>query len=83
VLITTTTPLFFLWVQLVAVVLFLVSDAFRLLPDRLTFEVQTCKGLRLVSMVGLNVVVLRFAFFCQTISAFHIMLSSTVSAITL
>ncbi|KAJ3563347.1 hypothetical protein NP233_g9001 [Leucocoprinus birnbaumii] len=42
----TDAPLFFLWVQLViAVVMFLVSDLFRLLPDRLSFDLSTCKGL--------------------------------------
>ncbi|KAL4269457.1 Triose Phosphate/Phosphate Translocator [Pleurotus pulmonarius] len=51
----TTTPLFFLFCQLfIAVILFLASDALRLLPDRLTFDINTCKGL--VPMVSLNVV---------------------------
>lgn len=58
----TETPLFFLWTQLaIAALLFVISDALRLLPDRLTFDLKTCKGL--VPMVGLNVVGLRFGFF--------------------
>jgi GDP-fucose transporter C1 len=57
---TTTTPLFFLWAQLaIAALLFMASDALRLLPDRLTFNVETCRGL--IPMVGLNVVGLRYA----------------------
>ncbi|PPQ74351.1 hypothetical protein CVT24_000662 [Panaeolus cyanescens] len=57
---TTETPLFFLWTQLaIAAVLFVVSDALRLLPDRLTFDVKTCKGL--VPMVSLNVIGLSFS----------------------
>jgi len=57
---TTEAPLFFLWTQLmIAVVLFVVSDQFRILPDRLTFDLATCKGL--VAMVGLNVVGLSFS----------------------
>jgi len=56
----TTTPLFFLWMQLaIAVVLFMISDLLRLLPDRLTFDLKISKGL--VSMVGLNVVGLSFS----------------------
>ncbi|KAG6899191.1 hypothetical protein C0993_012490 [Termitomyces sp. T159_Od127] len=56
----TSAPLFFLWTQLViAVVLFGVSDALRLLPDRLTFDPKVCKGL--VSMVALNVIGLSFS----------------------
>ncbi|KAF8895900.1 hypothetical protein CPB84DRAFT_1682161 [Gymnopilus junonius] len=56
----TTTPLFFLWSQLaIAAILFLISDALRLLPDRLTFDLATCKGL--VPMVALNVVGLSFS----------------------
>jgi hypothetical protein len=55
---TTTTPLFFLWAQLaIAALLFIVSDALRLLPDRLTLDLATCKGL--IPMVGLNVFGLR------------------------
>jgi len=54
----TDAPLFFLWTQLmIAVVLFLVSDFLRLLPDRISFDLAVCKGL--VAMVGLNVVGLR------------------------
>lgn len=54
----TATPLFFLWAQLaIAAGLFMVSDALRLLPDRLTLDLETCKGL--VPMVGLNVFGLR------------------------
>ncbi|KAF8173677.1 hypothetical protein BJ912DRAFT_70283 [Pholiota molesta] len=57
---TTTTPLFFLWAQLaIAALLFMASDALRLLPDRLTFNVETCRGL--IPMVGLNVVGLSFS----------------------
>jgi len=57
---TTTTPLFFLWMQLaIAAILFMISDALRMLPDRLTFDIQTCKGL--VPMVGLNVIGLSFS----------------------
>ena len=55
-------PLFFLWTQLmIAVVLFLVSDFWRLLPDRISFDLAICKGL--VAMVGLNVVGLRSVLF--------------------
>ncbi|KAF8153028.1 hypothetical protein B0H34DRAFT_800288 [Crassisporium funariophilum] len=57
---TTTTPLFFLWTQLaIAVGLFMISDAMRVLPDRLTFDMQTCMGL--IPMVGLNVFGLSFS----------------------
>ncbi|KAF5384339.1 hypothetical protein D9615_003385 [Tricholomella constricta] len=57
---TTEAPLFFLWTQLmIAVMLFGTSDAMRLLPDRLTFNPQICKGL--IPMVGLNVVGLSFS----------------------
>ncbi|CAA7266227.1 unnamed protein product [Cyclocybe aegerita] len=57
---TTTTPLFFLWAQLaIAAGLFIISDAMRLLPDRLTFDLATCKGL--IPMVGLNVFGLSFS----------------------
>lgn len=57
---TTTAPLFFLWTQLlIAVALFGASDAMRLLPDRLTFNPQICKGL--IPMVALNVVGLSFS----------------------
>jgi len=56
----TTTPLFFLWAQLaIAAGLFMISDVLRLLPDRLTFDLATCKGL--IPMVGLNVVGLSFS----------------------
>ncbi|KNZ75386.1 GDP-fucose transporter 1 [Termitomyces sp. J132] len=56
----TSAPLFFLWTQLIiAVVLFVASDALRLLPDRLTFDPNVCKGL--VSMVALNVIGLSFS----------------------
>lgn len=56
----TDAPLFFLFTQLViAVVLFLISDAMRLLPDRLAFDINVCKGL--VPMVGLSVVGLSFS----------------------
>jgi len=52
--------LFFLWCQLaIAVGMFGISDALRLLPDRLTFDLATCKGL--VPMVGLNIVGLSFS----------------------
>ncbi|KAF9022227.1 hypothetical protein BDZ89DRAFT_1163366 [Hymenopellis radicata] len=57
---TTTTPLFFLQMQLmIAVILFVISDVMRFLPDRLTFDIKTCKGL--VPMVSLNVVGLSFS----------------------
>jgi len=60
VLISTDIPLFFLWVQLViAVVLFAASDVLHLLPDKLTFDLEICKGLG--AMVGLNVVGLSFS----------------------
>ncbi|KAG7095680.1 hypothetical protein E1B28_006395 [Marasmius oreades] len=53
-------PLFFLFTQmLIAVVLFLLSDAFKLLPDRLSFDLQICKSL--IPMIGLNVVGLSFS----------------------
>jgi GDP-fucose transporter C1 len=56
----TETPLFFLWAQLaIAALLFIVSDALRLLPDRLTLDLATCKGL--IPMVGLNVFGLSFS----------------------
>lgn len=79
----TETPLFFLWSQLaIAVALFMISDLLRMLPDRLTFDVKTCKGL--IPMVGLNVVGLRFALFLLYRSIYIIhALSHTVSAITL
>ncbi|KAL9709258.1 hypothetical protein Ac2012v2_007611 [Leucoagaricus gongylophorus] len=58
----TDAPLFFLWTQLmIAVVLFLVSDFLRLLPDRISFDLAVRKGL--VAMVGLNVVGLSFSNF--------------------
>ncbi|KAF9523791.1 hypothetical protein CPB83DRAFT_862291 [Crepidotus variabilis] len=57
---TTTTPLFFLWTQLfIAAVLFIVTDSLRLLPDRLSFNLATAKGL--IPMVSLNVVGLSFS----------------------
>jgi len=56
----TTTPLFFLGSQLlIAVVLFMISDALRLLPDRLTFNLEICKGL--APMVTLNIFGLGFS----------------------
>jgi len=56
----TEAPLFFLCTQLVlAVLLFVISDALKLLPDRLTLDINICKGL--VPMVGLNVVGLSFS----------------------
>ncbi|KAF9260759.1 hypothetical protein L218DRAFT_1002497 [Marasmius fiardii PR-910] len=56
----TEAPLFFLFTQLlIAAILFIVSDALKLLPDRLTFDLQTCKGL--IPMIGLNVVGLSFS----------------------
>ncbi|RDB17238.1 GDP-fucose transporter 1 [Hypsizygus marmoreus] len=57
---TTSAPLFFLWTQLmIAVLLFGISDATRVLPDRLTLDINICKGL--IPMVGLNVVGLSFS----------------------
>jgi len=51
---TTTVPIFFLWAQLViAVILFLLCDALRILPSRLGFDLKVCKGL--IPMVGFNV----------------------------
>ena len=79
----TETPLFFLWMQLaIAAVLFVISDVLRMLPDRLTFDLKTCKGL--VPMVGLNVIGLRFASFLlyRTIYSIHI-LSHSFSNYTL
>ncbi|KAJ7594383.1 hypothetical protein C8J56DRAFT_926637 [Mycena floridula] len=56
----TSTPLFFLMVQLfIAVALFVITDILRMLPERLTFEWKVCKGL--VPMVALNVVGLSFS----------------------
>ncbi|KAF8726483.1 hypothetical protein AX14_007830 [Amanita brunnescens Koide BX004] len=56
----TEAPLFFLFAQLlIAVVLFVISDMLRILPDRLTFSLETCKGL--IPMVGLNVIGLSFS----------------------
>ncbi|KAJ7704438.1 hypothetical protein B0H17DRAFT_1039684 [Mycena rosella] len=50
---TTPAPLFFLTAQLlIAVVLFLIADAMRVLPDRLTFDPKVCRGL--APMVGLS-----------------------------
>ena len=43
---------------MIAVLLFILSDTMRFLPDRLTFDMKICKGL--VPMVGLNVVGLRY-----------------------
>ncbi|KAF8830270.1 hypothetical protein HHX47_DHR2000360 [Lentinula edodes] len=57
---TTEAPLFFLFTQLViAVVLFVISDTLKMLPDKLTFDVNVCKGL--VAMVSLNVIGLSFS----------------------
>ncbi|KAF8065073.1 hypothetical protein FPV67DRAFT_1628363 [Lyophyllum atratum] len=57
---TTEAPLFFLWMQLmIAVVLFVASDAMRLLPDRLAFKPEVSKGL--IPMIGLNIVGLSFS----------------------
>jgi len=57
---TTDTPLFFLLTQLlIAVALFLVSDALRLLPDRLTFDWTIAKGLG--ATTTLNVIGLSFS----------------------
>ncbi|KAJ6590951.1 hypothetical protein DFH09DRAFT_1138175 [Mycena vulgaris] len=51
---TTPAPLFFLMAQLlIAVILFIVADTMRILPDRLTFDVKVCKSL--IPMVGLSV----------------------------
>ncbi|KAF7329695.1 TPT domain-containing protein [Mycena kentingensis (nom. inval.)] len=56
----TSTPLFFLTTQFfIAVLLFLLTDSLRILPDRLSFEAKVCKGL--VPMVGLNVLGLSFS----------------------
>ncbi|KAJ7481459.1 hypothetical protein FB451DRAFT_1555745 [Mycena latifolia] len=50
---TTPAPIFFLQAQLlIAVILFIIADAIRVLPDRLTFDVKVCKGL--APMVGLS-----------------------------
>lgn len=66
----------------IAVVLFVISDVLRMLPDRLTFDVKTCKGL--VPMVGLNVIGLRFASFLLSIEQSTAFTSChTVSAIIL
>ncbi|KAJ7689424.1 hypothetical protein B0H17DRAFT_1135010 [Mycena rosella] len=52
---TTTAPLFFLLIQLIiAVLLFGVTDLFKMYPERLTFDLKVCKGLG--PMVALNVV---------------------------
>lgn len=57
----TEAPLFFLWTQLmVAVLLFLLSNLFRLLPDKLTLDLAVCKSL--TPLVLLNVASLRFIF---------------------
>ncbi|KAG7442848.1 uncharacterized protein BT62DRAFT_922304 [Guyanagaster necrorhizus] len=51
---TTETPLFFLQMQLmIAVILFLVSDTMRFLPDKLTFDLKTCRGLVPMESLGL------------------------------
>jgi GDP-fucose transporter C1 len=56
----TEVPLFFLFTQLViAALLFAISDALKLLPDRLTFDFNICRGL--VPMVGLSVIGLSFS----------------------
>jgi hypothetical protein len=65
----------------IAIVLFVISDALRMLPDKLTFDLKICKGL--VPMVGLNVVGLRFASLLYRILYSIHVLSYTVSAITL
>ncbi|KAJ7076420.1 hypothetical protein C8R44DRAFT_64634 [Mycena epipterygia] len=58
----TPAPLFFLTTQLfIAVVLFLITDTLRVLPERLSFDVKVCKGL--VPMVGLNVLGLSLSNF--------------------
>jgi GDP-fucose transporter C1 len=57
----TSIPLFFLWTQLtIASLLFVISDTLRILPEQLTFDLETCKGL--IPMVGLNVLGLRSVF---------------------
>ncbi|KAG2007049.1 triose phosphate transporter [Coprinopsis cinerea AmutBmut pab1-1] len=57
---STTTPLFFLWVQLaIAAMLFMICNILRILPDRLTFDLQTSKGL--FPMIALNVLGLSFS----------------------
>ncbi|KAH6903152.1 hypothetical protein BKA70DRAFT_1373987 [Coprinopsis sp. MPI-PUGE-AT-0042] len=49
----TTTPLFFLWVQCaIASLLFLLGDAFRLFPDRLTFNWPTAKAMLPVTILS-------------------------------
>lgn len=56
----TSIPLFFLWTQLtIASLLFVICDTLRILPDRLTFDLQTCKGL--IPTVSLNVLGLSFS----------------------
>ncbi|XP_006455192.1 hypothetical protein AGABI2DRAFT_194846 [Agaricus bisporus var. bisporus H97] len=56
----TEAPLFFLWTQLmVAVLLFLLSNLFRLLPDKLTLDLAVCKSL--TPLVLLNVASLSFS----------------------
>ncbi|KAJ7151407.1 hypothetical protein C8R43DRAFT_1005042 [Mycena crocata] len=58
----TPAPLFFLTTQLfIAVVLFLITDTLRVLPERLTLDPKVCKGL--VPMVGLNVLGLSLSNF--------------------
>jgi GDP-fucose transporter C1 len=72
VLLSTATPLFFLWTQLViAVILFLLSDFMGLLPDKhkLTLDRDICKGL--IPNVSLNVVGLRSAFSLSHILPVH------------
>ncbi|KAJ6613641.1 hypothetical protein B0H10DRAFT_2222141 [Mycena sp. CBHHK59/15] len=57
---STSAPLFFLLTQLcIAVILFVITDTLRFLPERLTFDIQVCKGL--IPMVGLNVLGLSFS----------------------
>ena len=55
----TTTPLFFLWVQIViSCLLFLLADTFKLLSERLTFNWPTLKAM--FPVIGLSVLSLRF-----------------------
>ncbi|KAJ7201074.1 hypothetical protein GGX14DRAFT_465649 [Mycena pura] len=57
---STKAPLFFLTTQCcVAVILFLITDTLRVLPDRLSFDVKVGKGL--IPMVGLSVLGLSFS----------------------
>lgn len=60
VLSSTDIPLFFLWSQLsIAATLFVICDTFRILPDRLTFDLSTAK--QMAPVVGLNVLGLSFS----------------------